>query len=74
MAYPAGAEVEDSASSRNVAVVVFAEQSDGVVVDVGHEARGGVEVCVVRFIFAAEVSLGIWKGFVPGVVGMYGKG
>lgn len=50
-------------------LVVGAEEGDGVVIDVGDEARGGVEVCVGGFIFSSEVGAGVGKGRVAGSVG-----
>lgn len=45
--------------------IVLPQQSDRVVVDVGDEAWGGVEVCVGAFVCAEEVA---------GVVGVGGVG
>ena len=68
MADPAGAEIEDAPRPREVVRVVFSQQGDGVVVDVRHEARGGVEICVRGFVFAEEIARGVRPGGVAGLV------
>ena len=71
---PAGAEVEDAAGAGEGLRVVGAQEGDGVVVDVGYEARGGVEGGVGGFVFAGEVGGGVGEGHVAGVVGACGEG
>lgn len=56
MRCPTTAKVQDAASVRESGGIVGFQRSDGRIVDVVYEARGGVEVAVWSGVLALEVG------------------
>lgn len=74
MANPARAEIQHAPAPGQVGIVVLPQERDGVVVDVGNEAGGGVEVVVRGGVGAGEVGRGVGEGRVARVVRAGGEG
>lgn len=54
--------------------VVFLEDADSVVVDVSHEAGGGVEIFIFRFVGSAEIVGRVGESLVAGCVRSHWEG
>lgn len=70
MAHPAAAQVQHPAFPGQGFRIVAFQQRDGVVVNVRHEARRGVEICIGAFVCAEEIRGGVGEGTVGGVGGV----